>query len=83
MASASRDQQWALAQRRHRLSAEHVRTARALGLNPTKVGKLDNNRQEPWRAPLPRFIEDLYARRFGRTRPEGAPTVRASEGGSG
>jgi hypothetical protein len=83
MASASRDQQWALAGKRHRLSAEHVRMARALGLNPTKLGKLDNHRQEPWKAPLPQFIENLYAKRFGRTRPEGgAPTAPACEGDS-
>src|SRR5438067_2489673 len=60
MASASRDQRWALAGKRYRLSAEHVRMARALGLNPTKLGKLDNHRQETWKAPLPQFIEDLY-----------------------
>ena len=40
MASASRDQQWVLAGKRRRLSAEHVRMARALGLNPTKLGKI-------------------------------------------
>lgn len=60
------EQAWADAQRRHRLSAAHVRMARELGLNPKKLGKIDNHRQEPWKAPLPQFIEDLYARRFGR-----------------
>ena len=44
--------------------------ARELGLNPAKFGALDNHRQEPWKAPLPQFIEHLYAKRFGRTRPE-------------
>jgi hypothetical protein len=44
--------------------------ARELGLNPTKLGKLDNHRQEPWKAPLPQFIEHLYAKQFGRTRPD-------------
>ncbi len=44
--------------------------ARELGLNPKKLGKIDNHRQEPWKQPLPRFIEDLRARRFGRERPE-------------
>jgi hypothetical protein len=58
--------------------------ARALGLNPTKLGKLDNHRQESWKAPLPQFIEDLYTKRFGRARSEGgAPTVPAREGESG
>jgi hypothetical protein len=44
--------------------------ARELGMNPAKLGSLDNHRQEPWKAPLPEFIEDLYLRRFGRKRPE-------------
>jgi hypothetical protein len=25
---------------------------------------------EPWKAPLPQFIEHIYAKRFGRERPE-------------
>lgn len=44
--------------------------ARELGLNPKKFGKLDNHRQEPWKAPLPVFIEDLYFKRFGKLRPD-------------
>ena len=35
-----------------------------------KLGSLDNHRQEPWKAPLPNFIEHLYEKRFGRMRPE-------------
>jgi len=57
---------WQEASRRHRLSTRHVEMARALGLNPKKLGSLDNHRQEPWKAPLPQFIEELYAKRFGR-----------------
>jgi hypothetical protein len=37
----------------------------ALGLNPKKLGSLDNHRQEPWKAPLAQFIEELHAERFG------------------
>ena len=44
--------------------------ARELGLNPKKLGKLDNHDQEPWKAPLPQFIERIYFKRFGRERPE-------------
>jgi hypothetical protein len=61
---------WIDARRRHRLSHAHVQMARELGLNPKKLGKIDNHRQEPWKAPLPQFIEHIYARRFGRERPE-------------
>jgi hypothetical protein len=44
--------------------------ARELGLNPRKLGKLANHRQEPWKAPLSQFIEHLYVKRFGRERPQ-------------
>ena len=39
-------------------------------MNPRKLGKLDNHEEEPWKAPLPLFIEHLYMKRFGRERPE-------------
>jgi hypothetical protein len=41
-----------------------------LGLSPNKLGKIGNNRQEPWKQPLPQFIEHLYLKRFGRAGPE-------------
>ena len=44
--------------------------ARELGLNPKKLGKLDNDDQEPWKLPLPAFIESLYRKRFGKDRPD-------------
>ena len=61
---------WIAARARHRLSHAHVQMARELGLNPAKLGKIDNHRQEPWKAPLPEFIESLYEKRFGRRCPE-------------
>jgi hypothetical protein len=64
--SLTQEQAWAEARRRHRLSSVHVRTARELGLNPKELGKIDNHGQERWKTPLPRFIEDLHARQFGR-----------------
>lgn len=63
-------QPWLEARRRHRLSHAHVQMARELGMNPRKLGKIDNHRQQPWKAPLPVFIEKLYRKRFGRDRPE-------------
>ena len=57
------------ARKRFRLSHAHVQMARELGLNPKKIGKLDNHDQEPWKLPLPLFIEHLYVKRFGKTRP--------------
>jgi hypothetical protein len=57
--------------------------ARELGMNPKKLGKLDNHRQEPWKAPLPEFIEHVYRKRFGGERPEVVMSVeeRARESG--
>src|SRR2546427_4199131 len=63
-------QDWVDARRRHRLSDAHVQMARELGMNPKKLGKLDNHRQEPWKLPLPAFIEELYRKRFGRDLPD-------------
>jgi hypothetical protein len=60
---------WAEARRRHSLSDAHVQMARELGLNPKGLGKIDNHRQKPWKAPLPDFIARLYFQRFGRERP--------------
>jgi hypothetical protein len=68
-------QAWIQARGRHHLSHAHVQMARELGMNPKKMGSIDNHKQEPWKAPLPQFIEDLYLKRFGRERPEVVVTV--------
>ena len=66
---------WIEARKRFRLSHAHVQMGRELGMNPKKLGKLDNHDQEPWKAPLPQFIEHLYCKRFGRERPEVVTSV--------
>ena len=43
--------------------------ARELGMNPRKLGQLANHDQEPWKLPLPAFIEHLYAKRFSKSHP--------------
>ena len=63
-------QDWIEARKRHHLSHAQVQMARELGMNPKKLGKLDNHDQEPWKAPLPQFITHLYFKRFGREQPE-------------
>jgi hypothetical protein len=63
-------QLWIDARRRHKLSHAQVQMARELGMNPRKLGKLDNHKQEPWKLPLPHYIEELYLRRFGKAAPE-------------
>lgn len=60
---------WMEARKRFHLSHAQVQMARELGLNPKKFGKLANHRQEPWKAPLPQFIEHFNWKRFRRQRP--------------
>ncbi len=70
---------WIDARRRHRLSDAQVQMARELGMNPTKLGKLDNHGQEPWKLPLPAYIEHLYAQRFGRRHPDIAISIEETQ----
>jgi len=60
---------WIDARKRYRLSEVHIQMARELGMNPKKFGKIANEKQEPWKAPLPAFIERIYFKRFGRECP--------------
>uniref|UniRef100_UPI003FD7DCA0 hypothetical protein n=2 Tax=Alistipes putredinis TaxID=28117 RepID=UPI003FD7DCA0 len=66
----SQIEKWIVAQKKHRLSDTHVQMARELGLNPDKLGKIDNHRQESWKAPLPEFIEEIFYKRFKKERPD-------------
>ena len=70
-------QVWIEARKRYQLSDAQVQMARELGLNPRKFGKLANEKQEPWKKPLPEFIKEIYFKRFGRKQPE---VVRSIEG---
>ena len=63
-------QAWIDARKRHRLSHAQVQMARELGMNPSKLGKLDNHDQEPWKMPLRQYIGHLYFKRFGKERPD-------------
>jgi hypothetical protein len=63
-------QVWIDARRRHHLSHAQIQMAREMGMNPKKFGKIDNHKQERWKAPLPIFIENLYLKRFGKGRPD-------------
>ena len=67
---------WIDVRKRYRLSDVHIQMARELGMNPKKFGKIANEKQEPWKAPLPAFIEHIYLKRFGRDRP---PDVKSIE----
>ena len=61
---------WIEARKRFRLSDSQVQMARELGMNPRNFGSLNNQRQEKWKLPLPQFIESLYFKRFGKSKPD-------------
>ena len=62
-------QVWMDARKKFHMSHAQVQMASEIGLNPKKLGKLANHKQEPWKIPLPQFIEHLYRKRYGRDRP--------------
>jgi hypothetical protein len=70
-----KDRAWIDARRRHHLSHAQVQMARELGMNPRNLGKIDNHKQEPWKVPLPNFIEYCYRRRFGKERPDHVASI--------
>ena len=65
-----KDQIWINARKQYHLTDMHIQMARELGLNPNKFGKLSNHKQEPWKLPLPDFIEYIYVKRFNKERPD-------------
>ena len=66
---------WIEARRRFHLSDAHIQMARELGLNPKKFGGLANTKQEPWKTPLPKFIEELYFKHFKKCRPDNVRSI--------
>ena len=60
----SKDDLWKTAKKKYKLRASHIYMAKALGLNPKKFGSYANHKQQPWKAPLPDYIEELYEKRF-------------------
>ncbi len=73
-------QVWVDARKKFHLSHAHIQMARELGLNPKKLGGLANHDQEAWKSPLPRFIEELYFKRFGKDRPESVLSIEETLG---
>jgi hypothetical protein len=74
-------QPWIEARRRFHLSHAHVQMARELGMNPKKLGKLNNHDQEPWKLPLREFIGKLYFKRFGKEWPDAVSSIEEMAAG--
>lgn len=68
-------QVWIDARKKYHLSHAHIQMARELEMNPRKLGKIANHQQEPWKAPLPVFIEDIYFKRFKKRRPDNIKSI--------
>ena len=68
-------QRWIDARKRYHLSHAHIQMARELGLNPKKFGSLANTKQEPWKLPLPSFIEELYFKHFKKKQPDNVRSI--------
>ncbi|MBA7536350.1 hypothetical protein ES705_28613 [subsurface metagenome] len=68
-------QRWIDARKRFHLSHAHIQMARELGMNPKKFGSLANNKQEPWKLPLPDFIEKLYFKHFKKDQPDNVRSI--------
>ena len=66
---------WIEARASYKLSHIQVQMARELGMNPRKFGSLANHKQEPWKLPLPEFIEHCYEKQFGRSAPEDSRSI--------
>ena len=61
---------WIEARKKFRLSHTQIQMARELGMTPKKFGGIANHKQESWKAPLAEFIENIYEKRFGKSRPD-------------
>ena len=66
---------WIDVRKQYHLSHAHTQMARELGMDPKKFGKIANEKQEPWKAPLLAFIEHIYLKRFGRDRPADVKSI--------
>lgn len=71
-------QAWVDARKKFHLSHAQVQMAHELGMNPKKLGGKANHRQEPWKMPLPDYIEHLYEKHFGKPRPDRVLSIEES-----
>jgi hypothetical protein len=61
---------WFEARRKYHLTDTQIQMARELGLNPKKFGGYANHRQERWKSPLGEYIEEIYFKKFKKSRPD-------------
>ena len=66
---------WVEARRRFNMSHAQIQIARELGLNSKKLGGMANHKQEPWKMPLPLYIEHLYKKHMGKDVPDDVRSI--------
>ncbi len=66
---------WIEARKKFKLSHAQIQMARELGLNPNKFGSLANHDQQPWKLPLPLYIEELYFKHFEKAQPDKVQSI--------
>jgi AcrR family transcriptional regulator len=71
----TREQEWAEAKARCRLSAEHIRMAKELGMSPRSLIKNIPNKTERWKATVREWIEQLYEKHQRKIASRGASRV--------
>lgn len=70
MSKIKNKDEWKKAKKRYHLTDMHIKMARELGMNPKKFVGIANHKQQPWKAPLIEFIEDIYFKRFKKEKPD-------------
>ena len=82
MGITTKDALWAEAKKRCRLSAEAVRMAKEMGLNPRSLIKNIPSPSQPWKQPVEAWVRDIYAKQARRKqRPGKGPDAAAHSGG--
>jgi len=77
-----KDKQWAEAKRRCRLSAQDVRMAKELGLNPRSLIKNIPSKSQPWKAPVSVWIREMYEKRQRKAAKKPTPLPRVGTPGA-
>ncbi|MFK8111064.1 MAG: hypothetical protein AB8B91_02620 [Rubripirellula sp.] len=68
---------WIEARKKAKLSNAHIQMARELGMNPKRLVIQAAQSAQPWRLPLPAYIEACYEEKYGKKRPDEVKSIEA------
>lgn len=66
---------WVTARQKYRLTDAQIQMARELGMNPDSFSKFADHQHQPWKLPLPQFIEEQYFKRFNKQQPDAIKSI--------